>query len=151
MNGGQKFWDAVINRDISFDGRFVYAVRSTGIYCRPTCPSRRPSRAQVVFFDESVAAERAGFRACRRCKPQEPAGANSNLMLKACTYIQENHTGSLTLADLSRHVHVSASHLQRLFKRALGISPAQYARACRMKTIKGHLQRGKDVTTAMYE
>src|SRR5438105_2203519 len=151
MNRGQKFWDAVINRDVSFDGRFVYAVRSTGIYCRPTCPSRRPSRAQVVFFDQSVAAEKAGFRACRRCKPHEPIGTNSSLVGQACAYIQENHTASLKLADVSRHLHVSASHLQRTFKRALGISPARYAHACRMKTIKSHLQRGKDVTTAMYE
>ena len=151
MDRGQKFWEAVINRDESFDGRFVYAVRSTGIYCRPTCPSRRPERRQVLFFTENVAAEKAGFRACRRCKPEDPTGANSNLVRQACSYIREHHTGTLRLADLSRHLNVSSSHLLRLFKRALGISPAQYAHACRMKTIKSHLQRGKDVTTAMYE
>src|SRR5207249_11335529 len=102
-------------------------------------------------FPGGLDAETPGFRACRRCKPQEPIGANLNLVREACRYIQEHHTGPVKLADLSRHLHVSSSHLQRSFKRALGISPAQYAHACRMKTIKGHLQRGKDVTTAMYE
>jgi AraC family transcriptional regulator, regulatory protein of adaptative response / methylated-DNA-[protein]-cysteine methyltransferase len=151
MNRGQKFWEAVVNRDERFDGRFVYAVRSTGIYCRPTCPSRRPNRRQIIFFPAVVAAERAGFRPCRRCRPQESIGANSRLVQEACVYIQENHTEPLKLADLSRQLNVSSSHLHRSFKRALGISPAQYARACRMKTVKGHLHRGEDVTTALYQ
>jgi len=151
MNGGQKFWKAVLNRDEKFDGRFVYAVRSTGIYCRPTCPSRRPDRRQVVFFNARVAAEKAGFRPCRRCKPQELISASSSLVERACSYIQHNHTEPLKLTELSKHLKVSSSHLHRLFKRALGISPARYAEACRMKTVKDHLQRGKDVTTAIYE
>src|SRR5215831_15998975 len=151
MTAGQKFWDAVIDRDTRFDGQFVYAVHSTGIYCRPTCPSRRPARRQVTFFPDSTAAEKAGFRPCRRCKPKEAMSASSNLVQQACAYIQENHTEPLKLADLSRHMKVSSSHLQRLFKRALGISPAQYAHASRMKTMKKHLQYGKNVTEAMYE
>jgi AraC family transcriptional regulator of adaptative response/methylated-DNA-[protein]-cysteine methyltransferase len=151
MRNQPKFWDAVVRRDENFDGRFVYAVRSTGIYCRPACPSRRPNRRQVIFFSTRIAAEQAGFRPCLRCKPQEPASASSNLVRRACTYIQENHTEPLRLAVLSTHLKVSSSHLQRMFKRCLGISPAQYAETCRMKTVKHHLQRGKDVTTAIYE
>jgi AraC family transcriptional regulator, regulatory protein of adaptative response / methylated-DNA-[protein]-cysteine methyltransferase len=151
MKGGQKFWEAVLNRDKRFDGRFVYAVRSTGIYCRPTCPSRRPGRPQVLFFLGGIDAERAGFRPCRRCQPQDPVSANSRLVQQVCAYIQENHTQPLKLADLSRQMKVSSSHLQRSFKRALGISPAQYASACRMKTMKRYLHNGKNVTAAMYE
>ena len=151
MRDQPKFWDAVLRRDENFEGRFVYAVRSTGIYCRPTCPSRRPNRRHVIFFTTRIEAERAGFRPCRRCKPQESISASSSLIKRACTYIQENHTEPLRLADLSRHLDVSSSHLQRVFKRSLGISPAQYAETCRMKTVKHHLQRGKDVTTAIYE
>jgi AraC family transcriptional regulator, regulatory protein of adaptative response / methylated-DNA-[protein]-cysteine methyltransferase len=151
MRKQQKWWDAVLHRDENFDGLFVYAVRSTGVYCRPTCPSRRPNRQQVVFFSAMVAAERAGFRPCRRCKPQEPVRPESSIVRQACSYIREKHTESVKLADLSNHLAVSSSHLQRLFKRALGVSPAQYAQACRIKSVKGHLHRGQDVTTALYE
>jgi AraC family transcriptional regulator, regulatory protein of adaptative response / methylated-DNA-[protein]-cysteine methyltransferase len=151
MHNQQKWWDAVLHRDENFDGRFVYAVRSTGVYCRPTCPSRRPNRSQVIFFPARNEAEQAGFRPCHRCKPQESIRASTNLIQRACTYIQDNHTEPLKLADLSRHLQISPSHLQRLFKRALGISPAQYAEACRMRTVKANLQSGKDVTTAIYE
>src|SRR5215471_17889052 len=103
MKGGQKFWEAVLSRDKRFDGRFVYAVRSTGIYCRPTCPSRRPGRPQVVFFLAGIEAEKAGFRPCRRCRPQDPISTNWRLVQQVCAYIQENHTQPLKLADLSRH------------------------------------------------
>jgi AraC family transcriptional regulator of adaptative response/methylated-DNA-[protein]-cysteine methyltransferase len=151
MRNRPLLWEAVLQRDENFDGRFVYAVRSTGIYCRPTCPSRRPDRSQVVFFETRIAAEQSGFRPCRRCKPQESMSASSSLVQRACTYIEDNHTEQLRLADLSKHLKVSSSHLQRVFKRALGISPAQYAETCRMKTVKHHLRRGKDVTTAIYE
>lgn len=151
MPSQQKWWEAVLRRDGNFDGRFVYAVRSTGVFCRPTCPSRRPDRKQVIFFPATGEAEQAGFRPCRRCKPQEPNSAWSSLIQKACSYIRENHTEALKLADLSRHLNVSSSHLHRIFKRSLGISPAQYAETCRMNTVKAHLQGGKDVTTAIYE
>ncbi len=151
MTSKQRWWQAVLDRDVKFDGQFVYAVRSTGIYCRPTCPSRRPGRNQVVFFTARIAAEQAGFRPCRRCKPQNRMSFSTNLVHQACKYIEENHTEALRLADLSRHLKVSTSHLHRLFKHVLGISPAQFAEACRMKTVKQRLQEGTDVTTAIYE
>ena len=151
MASQRQWWDAVLRRDENFDGRFVYAVRSTGIYCRPTCPSRKPSRNQVIFFPVVGEAEQAGFRPCRRCKPKEPLGTSSRLVQQACRYIRENHTEPLKLADLSSHLKVSPGHLHRIFKRCLGVSPAQYAETCRMNTVKSHLHGGKDVTTAIYE
>lgn len=149
-----KWWNAVLNRDGNFDGRFVYAVRSTGIYCRPTCPSRRPARPQVVFFSGAGPAEQAGFRPCRRCKPQEQTTAHAKrleLVRDACRYIEENYSERLDLAALSARFNVSTSHLHHVFKRALGISPAQYANACRVNSVKTSLRRGSDVTSAIYE
>jgi AraC family transcriptional regulator of adaptative response/methylated-DNA-[protein]-cysteine methyltransferase len=147
-----KWWDAVLQRDRAYDGRFVYAVRSTGIYCRPTCPSRRPARLQVVFFAGAEPAEHAGFRPCRRCKPQEQTGGRSvSLVRDACRYIEENFSERLSLAAMSARFNVSPSQLHRTFKHELGISPAQYANACRMKSVKASLRRGSDVTSAIYE
>ena len=147
----QKFWVAVLERDKKFDGRFVYAVRSTGVYCRPTCPSRRPNRAQVVFFTGSVKAEQAGFRPCRRCEPAAKALSQSELLRQVCRYLEANSSESVPMAALSRMFNISSSHLQRLFKRALGVSIAQYAKACRMKSFKTVVRNGSDVTAAMYE
>ena len=151
MTSQEKWWQAVLDRDVNFDGRFVYAVRSTGIYCRPTCPSRRPNRKQVLFFSALGAAEQAGFRPCRRCNPQALISSSTNVVREACRYIEENHAETLPLAHLSRQLNVSSSHLHRLFKRALGVSPAQYLEECRMNSVKGHLRRGGEVTTAIYE
>jgi AraC family transcriptional regulator of adaptative response/methylated-DNA-[protein]-cysteine methyltransferase len=154
MREQQKWWAAVLQRDGNFDGRFVYAVRSTGIYCRPTCPSRRPARPQVVFFPGAGAAELAGFRACRRCRPEERTSGQSRLVglvRDACRFIEQNYAEGVDLLALSARFNVSASHLQRMFKRTLGVSPAQYANACRMNSVKTILRNGSDVTSAIYE
>jgi len=147
----QKYWVAVLERDKKFDGRFVYAVRSTGVYCRPTCPSRRPNRAQVVFFTGSEKAEQAGFRPCRRCEPTAKVLSQSELLSQVCRYLEANSSESVPAGALSRMFNISSSHLQRLFKRALGVSVAQYARACRMKSFKTAVRNGSDVTAAIYE
>jgi AraC family transcriptional regulator of adaptative response/methylated-DNA-[protein]-cysteine methyltransferase len=147
----QKYWMAVLNRDKEFDGRFVYAVRSTGIYCRPTCPSRRPNRAHVVFFTASEKAEQAGFRPCRRCEPAAKTVSQSELLRQVCRHLEANSSESVPAAALSRTFNISSSHLQRLFKRALGVSIAQYAKACRMKSFKKVVRNGTDVTAAIYE
>jgi AraC family transcriptional regulator, regulatory protein of adaptative response / methylated-DNA-[protein]-cysteine methyltransferase len=150
----EKYWLAVLNRDICFDGRFVYAVRSTGVYCRPTCPSRRPNRSQVLFFSESVEAEQAGFRPCRRCEPASTAstsGRHSQLIREVCRYIEENSAERLNMSALSQRFNISSSHLHRVFKRALGVSVADYSRACRMKSFKTAVRKGSDITTAIYE
>ena len=151
MGNPEKWWKAVLFRDRDFDGRFVYAVRSTGVYCRPTCPSRRPDRRQVVFFPGYEPAEQAGFRACRRCHPRDDARMQAKLVRDICRYIEANSTDAVHLSTLSSQFRVSPSHLHRLFKAALGISPAQYAKAYRIKTVKKALRSGSDVTSAIYE
>jgi len=150
-----RFWKAVEERDSTFDGRFVYAVRSTGVYCRPSCPSRRPLRAGVLFFDNAVEAEKAGFRACLRCKGK-PAG--ESLGSRVCRYVDEHlkDESRITLAALSAAFQVSPYHLQRTFKRTIGVSPREYAEARRMGLWKSRMRQTgptecRDVTTALYE
>ncbi|HEX5690118.1 MAG TPA: bifunctional DNA-binding transcriptional regulator/O6-methylguanine-DNA methyltransferase Ada [Roseiflexaceae bacterium] len=149
----EGYWQAIQARDTSADGMFIYAVRSTGIYCRPTCPSRRPNREQVVFFQLPAAAERAGFRPCRRCHPDEAAlrEPQVELIQRACHYIAERLDSAPTLEDIGREVGLSPHHLQRTFKRIMGITPRQYADACRLGQFKARLKEGDDVTTALYE
>ncbi len=148
----QQCWRAVVARDEHMDGAFVYAVRSTGIYCRPSCPSRRAGRAQVVFFALPEAAERSGFRPCRRCQPHKaPHGPQAELVERVCRQIEANLEGPRGLAALGAEMGMSPYHLQRTFKRLMGITPRQYADAHRLSVLKRRLRKGDDVTTAMYE
>jgi len=142
-------WKAVLSRDASADGAFYYAVQSTGIYCRPTCPSRRPVRAQVTFFEDIDSAERADFRPCLRCRPEEV----SSQQRVVAHILQLLDTGEVppSLAELSEAVGLSASHLQRLFRRATGLSPKQYAALQRLQRFKAGLKQGRSVTGAMYD
>ena len=102
-------WQAVLARDRRCDGRFVFAVRSTGIYCRPSCPARRPRRAQVRFFAGQEDAERAGFRPCRRCQPRDAAAPEAEVVRQVCRYIEDHPYGPVTLTALGAHVGVSPS------------------------------------------
>jgi AraC family transcriptional regulator of adaptative response/methylated-DNA-[protein]-cysteine methyltransferase len=142
-------WQQVMARDARQDGRFVFAVRTTGVYCRPSCPSRRPRRDSVEFFANPQQAEHAGYRACLRCKPTE-ISAQARAVVRARQLLDEAD-GILTLAELSRRVGVSPFHLQRLFKRATGLSPREYQSARRMQQVKQGLRKGDDVTTALYD
>src|SRR5579863_5903063 len=142
-------WQHVMARDARQDGRFVFAVRTTGIYCRPSCPSRRPRRESVEFFANPNQAERAGYRACLRCKPTE-ISSQAQAVAKS-RQLLDNAEGALTLAYLSKHVGLSPFHLQRLFKRATGLSPREYQSARRMQHVKAGLRNGDDVTTALYD
>lgn len=152
MSEDDRLWQAVLARDRRFDERFVYAVRSTGIYCRPSCPSRRPKRAVVEFFAGPSAAERAGFRSCRRCRPQEPVGDPGLARVRGiCRHIEENLDGPLTLAHLGRQAGLSPHHLQRTFKAIMGISPRQYADGCRLAALKASLQKGDPVAHATFD
>ncbi len=151
-------WEAVLLRDAHADHDFVYAVRSTGIYCRPTCPSRRPRRDQVEFFTQPEAAERAGFRACRRCKPQLANDAGNNptqhmakQVADICRVIETNLDGPVKLELLAAQSGVSTHAVFRAFRKTMGITPRQYADAVRLRRLKGHLKKGSDVTTALYE
>ena len=145
----QNKWQQVMARDARQDGRFVFAVRTTGIYCRPSCPSRRPRRDSVEFFPHPDDAERAGYRACLRCKPTE-ISSQAQAVLKARRILDEAE-GVVTLAGLSKRVGLSPFHLQRLFKRATGVSPREYQSARRMQQVKSGLRKGDDVTTALYD
>lgn len=145
-------WQAVVARDGASDGKFVFAVSSTGVYCRPSCPSKRPRRENVSFFRHPREAERAGFRACLRCRPQSVAENPRQQLVKAmCRYIEQHLDEPLTLASLSTEFRHSAFHLQRTFKAVLGITPKQYADSCRMRGFRQKLKAGHSVTRAMYD
>ena len=133
-------WQAVLARDPNHDGKFVFAVSSTGIYCRPSCPSRRPRRENVTFFPTPEAAEKAGYRACLRCRPKAVGGNHQTEMVKAvCRYIEQNLDQPITLARLGAAFRQSPFHLQRSFKAVLGISPRAYADSCRLNQLKLNL------------
>lgn len=149
-----QLWQAVMTRDARFDGHFVFAVSSTKVYCRPSCPSRRPRRERVSFFDEADAAEAAGFRACLRCKPRSNGVADPQLALaqRVCRLLDASGEGeTVKLAELAAQVGVSAFHLQRTFKRVMGISPRQYVAARRFGNFKQLVREGESVTNAVYD
>ena len=146
-------WRIVLARDRRYDGAFVYAVRSTGIYCRPSCPSRRPRANQVDFYPVPEVAERAGFRACRRCKPKEVASADPrvDLVRRACQDLDAHPDGAGTLATLATRLHTPAQRLARAFRDLLGVSPRQYRDAKRLALFKTALRRRSHVSPALYE
>lgn len=145
-------WHAVLSRDAALDGQFVFAVSTTGVYCRPSCPARRPRRQSVRFYSGPEQAERNGFRACLRCRPRAIAG-NPQLVLakEICRYIEQHLDEPITLKDLGRTFRQSPFHLQRTFKAAIGITPREYVESCRMRLLKRNLQAGDNVTRAMYD
>lgn len=149
----EQAWQAVLARDAREDGRLYYGVASTGVYCRPACPARRPRRSGVRFFATPEAAERAGFRACRRCRPKE-APASAALVRRVCAHLEARATdgafGPATLAELARVTGTSAFHLQRVFTRATGISPREYAAALRSARFRERLAAGDAIADAVY-
>jgi AraC family transcriptional regulator, regulatory protein of adaptative response / methylated-DNA-[protein]-cysteine methyltransferase len=145
-------WKAVVERDGSRDGEFVFAVSSTGVYCRPSCAARRPRRENVEFFSKPDAAERAGYRACLRCRPKAWSGnAESDSVKAICRFIEQHLDEPLTLDRLGKEFRQSSFHLQRKFKGVVGITPREYADSCRLKMLKCNLQAGDSVTHAMYD
>ena len=152
----ERYWRAVQERTRGADGAFVYAVRTTHVYCRPSCPSRRPLRRNVEFFQLPEAAERAGYRACRRCHPRELKAADPAVerIRLACRLIEraleDGEDGAPGLSELAEQVGISSFHLQRSFKRHLGISPRDYADAWRLGRVKAMLRDGDGVAGALY-
>jgi AraC family transcriptional regulator, regulatory protein of adaptative response / methylated-DNA-[protein]-cysteine methyltransferase len=145
-------WNAVVSRDAKRDGEFVFAVSSTGVYCRPSCAARRPRRENVEFFSRPEQAEQAGYRACLRCRPKAVRGNTEADGVKAmCRFIEQHLDEPLTLERLAKEFHQSPFHLQRRFKAVLGITPRAYADSCRLKMLKRNLQAGDSVTRAMYD
>jgi len=149
----RRSWRAVCERDRSQDGRFVYAVASTRVYCRPSCAARRPRRGQVTFYTRPEEAERAGYRACRRCDPRgtSPEEFQSELIRAACRELELDPTRRVTLDALSRRIGLSPWHLHRTFTRVVGVTPRRYAEALRVERLKGSLRNGERVTGALYE
>jgi AraC family transcriptional regulator, regulatory protein of adaptative response / methylated-DNA-[protein]-cysteine methyltransferase len=150
-NSQNDWWQAVQARDAREDGNFVFAVSSTGVYCRPSCPSRRPRREHVSFFRQPAEAERAGYRACLRCRPKSAGNSQAATVKAICRYIEQHLDEPLTLARLGEEFDQSPFHLQRSFKAVLGITPKAYADSCRMNQLKNHLRAGHSVTRALYD
>ena len=116
-------WNAVVARDSGHDGEFVFAVATTGVYCRPSCPARRPRRENVTFYSRPEQAEKAGFRACLRCRPRSFSGnPQSDSAKEICRYIEQHLDQPITLERLGKAFRQSPFHLQRRFKAALGLS-----------------------------
>jgi AraC family transcriptional regulator of adaptative response/methylated-DNA-[protein]-cysteine methyltransferase len=138
---------------VTFDGRFVFAVVTTGVYCKPSCPSRHALRRNVRFFAGPDEAEQAGFRPCLRCQPrvQTPKHAHSARIAQLCSYIEQHAVESLTLQQMSEVAGLSPYHLLRIFRTVVGMTPKQYHAACRTRSFKNHLRDGKNVTEAIYE
>lgn len=148
-----NYWDAIQSRDARMDGIFYYGVLTTGIYCRPSCHSRQPLRENVVFFAKREAAERGGYRACLRCRPHLVSAPHPNVEVvqKVCRFIEARLDENVRLTSLGKELNLSPFHLQRTFKKLIGITPKAYADACRLKLLKRGLQEGQRVTRAMYD
>lgn len=143
----------MLARDRRYDRAFVYGVRSTGIYCLPSCPSRKPRRGQVEFFPQSDAAERAGFRACRRCRPGQPALVDPilNAVREACRLIEAHPDEAASLTVLAARSGTTPARLVRAFRRSLGVTPRQYHDERRLARFKSQLKEKKKVSPALYE
>jgi AraC family transcriptional regulator of adaptative response/methylated-DNA-[protein]-cysteine methyltransferase len=143
---------AFAERDTNAEGHFIIAVKTTGIYCRPNCPARPPKRENIEFFDDIASARAAGYRACLRCKPDEPAqGVRVAAMItKACRRLEREETIP-SVGTLARDSGFSEGRFHRLFKQATGLSPKQYALAKRVEMFRDRLKRGEAVTAALYD
>ena len=146
----ERAWRAVTARDACFDGRIYYAVTTTGIFCRPSCPARKPDRANVTFHASAEAAERAGFRPCKRCDPSAAAPPWAEKIEQACR-LMESAEAPPTLAALADAVGSSPHHFHRQFKEVLGITPKAYASALRDNRVRAALSGGASVTDALYD
>ena len=145
-----QYWRATLARDARADGTFVLAVRSTHIYCRPSCPARRPLRRNVIFFRTREEAEKQGYRPCLRCRPNETA-ASAALVARAAKYLAESREEGVRLSELARELHSNAGTLRRAFRQVTGLAPRELAEALRVKRFKNLLRAGKNITDALYE
>ncbi len=147
----EERWEAVKRRDPEADGAFVFSVATTGVYCRPSCPSRRARRENVAFHASCADAERAGFRPCKRCRPDASTAAlrRTDAVVRACRLL-EAAVEEPTLAELARAVGLSPYYFHRLFKATMGVTPKAYANACRARRARHELAGDDTVTTAIY-
>ena len=145
-------WQALVRKDERADGLFWYSVKTTGVYCRPSCPARLPNRENVAFHESPQNAEKAGFRACKRCGPKGPglAGQHAEAVTTACRMINEAEEFP-SLNRLAEAVKMSPGYFHRLFKTATGLTPKDYANAHRADRIKRTLPKLETVTQAIYD
>jgi AraC family transcriptional regulator of adaptative response/methylated-DNA-[protein]-cysteine methyltransferase len=145
-------WAAVVARDAAADGRFVYSVATTGVYCKPSCASRRARPENVRFHADGAAARAAGFRACKRCRPDGAtlAQEQAELVARACRRIESDETLP-TLDELARDAGLSPFHFHRVFKRVAGLTPRDYAAAHRARRVRDALPGAASVTAAMHD
>ncbi|GAC1542404.1 MAG: bifunctional DNA-binding transcriptional regulator/O6-methylguanine-DNA methyltransferase Ada [Herpetosiphon sp.] len=145
-------WAAVLARDPACDGHWVFAVRTTGIYCRPSCPARHPRPDNVTFFATPAAAGAAGYRPCLRCRPDEAASSgDASLVGRVCALLESHADRSLSLSELASEVGYSPSRLQRAFKRVMGMTPHAWSVARRLERFKQQARRRASVTEALYD
>jgi AraC family transcriptional regulator of adaptative response/methylated-DNA-[protein]-cysteine methyltransferase len=144
-------WQAVESKDKSYNGKFFYGVVTTGVYCRPSCPSRLPLRKNVRFYLTPQEAEADGLRACMRCRPLAGADPTAQRMREMCRIIEQNAGERLSLAELAAKAGMSPFHFQRGFKAVVGVTPKQYMEAHRLGRLKSSLRQCKDVTEAVYD
>ena len=145
-----KFWQATLQRDPRADGKFVFAVRSTHIYCRPTCPARRPLRQNAVFFRTMQEAEQHGYRPCRRCRPQEQREAITLVARAAKLFAAASEEETIRLHSIAAKLNTSTARLRRAFHRMTGLSPREFAHAARLEKFKKMLRDGAEITDALY-
>jgi AraC family transcriptional regulator, regulatory protein of adaptative response / methylated-DNA-[protein]-cysteine methyltransferase len=145
----ERFWQATLHRDARADGSFVFAVRSTHIYCRPSCPARRPLRRNTVFFRTAQDAESQGFRPCRRCRPRQQDSATA-LVERAAALMASSNDEVFRLDSAARQLQTSPAKLRRAFHRATGLSPKEFQQALRLEQFKKMLREGSAVTDALY-
>lgn len=145
-----KRWQALEERDARADGNFVFAVRTTHVYCRPSCPSRRPLRENVVFFRTPSEAEKGGFRPCQRCRPQEQREA-AVLVRRAADLLMKDSEELLSLPTLAERAGTTPAKLRRAFQSLTRLSPRQFAEACRMARFKRSLREGRSIVDALYD
>jgi AraC family transcriptional regulator, regulatory protein of adaptative response / methylated-DNA-[protein]-cysteine methyltransferase len=144
-----RFWQAMQHRDSTADGAFVFAVRSTRIYCRPSCPARRPLRRNTLFFRTNQEAESFGYRPCRRCRPQEQDQSDV-LVRQAAALLADSSEESTGVGSLAAQLKISPAKLRRAFHRSTGLSPREFSQALRLARFKKLLREGAGITDALY-
>src|SRR3954465_6424147 len=151
MLNNEQCWASVTARDAAADGEFVYAVRTSGVYCRPACPSRLPLRSNVAFFESHAAAEAAGFRPCKRCRPGDASPAERHVAAigRACALIRERDCLP-SLAELAEAAGISPFHFHRVFKQITGTTPREWGKAHRLGRFAALLDSGENGAEAVY-
>lgn len=148
----EQRWAAILNRDREADGKFYYSVATTGVYCRPCCGSRQPRRENVQFYATAQAAEKAGFRPCKRCRPTaaDSVSQRASAIEDACRALEASQEPP-DLDQIAEAAGMSRFHFQRVFKQVTGVTPRAYFTECRRKRVQAELERSKTVTEAIYQ